>query len=432
MSALFPLAGCGGDGPTPAPSDAAVVLDVSTGDTDAVLADSLLPSDVRDTGADTFQLPPIQSWLLLTPNEGFGTIAVQPALAWDGAGRLAVVWTGRVGDVSGIMGGLFEMARTPVAVTGPDMLTSIETGLRNEPRLCNLAPSDGPNAGFIGVWSADLQNGGTNNLGIYTRRFDADLSPTTSTESLVETGREGNHWLASLACASNGGFVVGGVRAGTGAGFEAFAQRYDGGGLISGEPLVGLERELGGQLFPAVATDADDVWLAWEDTPTAEAESGIMVRRFGAAGVAANAVALDDIFARPAGGPVVAASGGSVLIAANGATGMRLAWSQKGEGFKNVTLPVVDSSAAGAAIAAIGPGRYAVVWTRSAAGTNRDLRFGIVADGVLVDAPITLANGKFTAAYRPAIVVRDGRLAIAFTESVGAGAYNVRVALASL
>jgi hypothetical protein len=425
------VTGCGGGGPTPDErGDLPTPADSFSARVDP-RPDRATPFDVSERDTAEVVLPELDAWLLLNPAGIAETVAVQPALAWDETGRIAVVWTARQGEGSGVRGGLWAPGVPHVEVVPPTFLTAQSNGLRNEPRLCALAGEEGLR--FVAAWSADLRDGSNENLAIFTRVFGPSFAGLDDPEQRLRTLPAGSHWLAALACApSDGvGFAVAGVRGGQGAGFEVFVQRFDESGTPLGDTIVPRPSEGGGQLFPALAMSASgDILVAFEDSPSAEGPSSLHLARIGAADVVETS-SLEAVIAPPAAGAALGVVGERMLVAGGTPVGLGFAGGEGPGELVRIANPDGGTASTGAAaMTDLGDGRLGVVWYRAAANGQQDVRFAVFEDGAFVADPMTLATGRYPVAYRPAIAARDGRLAIAFTESLGAGEFIIRVALA--
>ncbi|MFO0747083.1 MAG: hypothetical protein U1F43_15680 [Myxococcota bacterium] len=293
------------------------------------------------------------------------------------------------------------------------------------PSLCAL---DG-DAGFVLAWSLDRQDGSDDNLGIDWRRFDGDGAALDAADRHRHRARRG-HWLADVACRPGGGYAIAGVRSGTGdAGFEVFVAPFGDDGEADGAPLVPLVREVGGQAFPAVAAGAArSLWVAWEDTPALDQKTVIALRRLTPSAADVRQAIVSTASDASAALVAVDPLSDHALVGGVVGTKLRLALDIGAADLVAVPLPeAASATTTSAAAAALGDDGFAVVWLRGT-GASVDVRYAEVRAGAF--GPVTtLGSGSIPLAYRPALDVRDGRVAVAWTESQGGGHYLVRTAL---
>ena len=170
----------------------------------------------------------------------------------------------------------------------------------------------------------------------------------------------------------------------------------------------------------------DNVWVAWVDSATATADTTIAARYF------VDRDPIDPVQvvsgAGDASGAMVAVDPqGHALL--GGVLGLRLSLGVvvPGSALVPVALPEdAGATTTSSAAAALGDDRFALVYFRGT-GSAVDLRFGVVSESAFTNDPTTLASGSFPLAYRPAITSRAGRVAAAWTEAVGGGAYAINV-----
>lgn len=406
-----------------APDTADTAPDAADTDT----ADTADTTDSADTDTRA-PLPSIASALRWSPGDDpaeLTPVLVQPALAFGTDHRLLVAWTGKRGDTLGIFAGLWEADDAHTAVATPRLVNTDATGLRNEPSACALA-----HGGYVIAWSVDLQNG-TDNLRVAFRRFDATLAPLDPADVLVRTTApeaSPNHWLARVACGPEGGFAVAGVRPGT-VGFEVFVQRFDDDGSLDGPPIIPIARTVGGQAFPHVGLSTEALFVAWEDTAKADADTTIAATRK----VGETLTHWPNVVAAR-GSDAVAAfvavdpTSGHALI--GGQVGGRVQPSLDLGAAELIPTPLPESAqtaTTSAAAAAYAASRFGVVWFRGS-GNAVDVRYARLVDGTFSEAT-TVATGKFQMAYRPAIAARDGAVVLAWVESLGGGAYILKSAI---
>ncbi len=430
---------CGDDAPAEtADTNAAPDIEADTSEADTTsdpdVADDTSMLEDTSASVDTVPaeplVPPLLSGspLIIGPAPQLGDIKVQPAIAYGADGHLAIAWTGKAGDELGIFFGLYEPTTLRPAVD--DFLLSVLEAGHNEPTMCQQ--DDGS---FVVAWSTD--NGEfPDNLSVRFRRVGADGTPADADDNVVETDRDGNHWLAKVACTPGGGFAIAGVRAGgTSPGFEAFAQRYSTLGEPIGTPVVPRSDATVGQLFPSISAIAGELLVVWEDalgTPDAAVDVAYGAR-IGADG------AVGELFevAGPAEGlavqaPIVATdpeSQAAVVGAVVGANLRLRTWPSDGGAGQPITMPeLAGTITTSSAVVPVGDGRFALAYLRGT-GADVDLRLGYLNASGFEGQPVTVATGRFPSAYRPALSYADGRLALAWSESLGDGMFRVQVAV---
>jgi len=428
---LFSGAACGSEGGATAADTADVADELDGADTSAedTLADDTSVDVDPDTAADTVaalvEPPPLVAPEPQSP--GGVDLAVQPAVAVGADGRVLVAWSGRNDGALGIHRALLAADGEVVAEAAP--VNTDTRGIQNEPAVCALF-----GGGYVIVWSVDTQETGPDgeNLEVRFRRYDADGGAVDSAGQRVYTSVVGNHWLGDVGCAPSGGFVVAGVRPGDGPGFSVFFQRYDDAGAVDGDAVTALAATEGGQAFPAVAVDADGaVLVAWEDAATSQADTRLVWRRFPADGASPSEVkelaAAAGVDA--SGASVSAAADGALALAGNLNTTLQLRWlsSHDGEAAPISTPDASNVITSQAVLTPLGGGRFAALWF-AGSGSAVAARLGYF-DGDGFSGDVTLSTGSFPLGYRPAIAYADGVLAAAWTESLGGGAYAVRLAL---
>lgn len=438
LASLTLLTACGSSSTDPAdvdPDTAGQPDDADVTDTDE-LVDAHAPPDAAASDAPMIadgvagRVPPrLTEARLFTPGEGVGTVRVQPALAFLGGFSVLAAWTGDDGDGGlGIWTSRLEVfAGEPRVVRPAERLNTDTRGIQNEPRACAW---NGARA--VIVWSVDTQETGPDgeNLEIRFRRVDSAGAPIDATDRRVLTDRPGNHWLASVACHSTE-FAVAGVRPGEpGAGFEVFVQRYDGDGEPTGAVIVPRAGSYG-QGFPALASGHGRLAIAFEDAPTAAADTAILAGLIWPTPGPLRVVA--TLPGQDAARATVALDPAGEIWLAGGTVGTTVQLTRfatpEAEPFGGFFVPeAAGAVVTNATVEPMGEGRFAVVYTRGT-GSAVDLRVAFFSANGTVTDEVTVASGSFPLAYRPAITYRLGTLAVAWTESLGGGVFTTRGAL---
>ena len=215
-------------------------------------------------------------------------VNIQPAIAFDGLGKLWLAFTFLSERKNQIL--LQQFGMNGEAVGLPLVLVESEQAIQNEPAICGF--DDG---GVVVVWSVDTGADSGANLQIGYRRVDADGS-LRQPAATVNTEREGNHWLGSVACNNLGGFMIVGSRSESNNTFGIFAQIFDQNGLAL--PAEGVnENEMGGQVYPVAAylgaATPPGYLIVFEDQQSSQTGQ---VNRLKARFVDARGSALGDIF----------------------------------------------------------------------------------------------------------------------------------------
>ena len=370
--------------------------------------------------ADTRSTPPprtiplLEGAVPLAPGQGVNGIQIQPAAAVDAAGALAVVWSGTVVDGGPL--GIWLATRAPGEDFG--IVTAMDPdgpGQANEPALCargGVGPS-----GWVAAWSVDTQSAGSN-LQIRVRHIAADGSPEGEPH-IVETGIDGNHWLADVACRADGGYVVVGVRPDPDGTFGVFALPFEAGGDPAAEAITVNPAPAGTQSQPVVAMAGQTgaFVVAWDDStdgldrvmarafpaPPAPPGGPLHVAGVSAAGAAGATVAADPLSGAWAVGAVLDSD--LVVELAAGPDGA----------LEALTLPPGPSPRRGAALAFLGRGdALAMLWFEGS-GVETSIRIALLGAGAPETSPATLATQKLPP-YFPTVAYSAGRLAAVWTE----------------
>ncbi len=359
--------------------------------------------------------------------EGLPSTSIQPSLALDDAGQLALAGCGGDGDDLGIWFALFDVEGTPIQA--PYTLDTTTMGVQNEPSVCPLAEG-----GYVVVWSMDAQevNADGQNLYIRARRVAADGTPADETDVEIHSGSPGNHWLAEVACDPRGGYLVVGACSEENSTFGVFAQRFHADGRAVGEAITLNSDPMGTQAFPSAAFAANgDAVLVWEDSPfdgQPDAVTRIVARR-----LPADADAPPDpeiIITRPiydATKPQVAvdpASGGFLVGAILDNRRLGVYTVDAEDGVTAVTVPM-DGTRHSPTARAAGHERYLVLHSNGVNAGAAPSLF-LVDAGELTDGPVDLTTANIPP-YPVALAHRDGRTVAAWTERTEDGALAVRL-----
>jgi hypothetical protein len=389
----------------------------------------------EDLSVDVGEPPPsppiLSNGTRFSPGFGEGTRHVQPAVALGEDGLLIVAWAGfdednGTGSGSGIFARPFDVTGEPKALESAERLSDGSGALVNEPRLCAL--HDRP--GFVAVWSVDKGEPGPDgeNLEVRFRLLDAD-GRTTGEALRVYTARPGNHWLGDVGCDPTGGFVVTGVRppAGDG-GFEVFTQAYTSTGDIVGDPFTPLAVTMNGQGqgFPSVGVTPDGTVIsAFESTIGNDVapQLAAVAETDGVGTDLGKLLAVVGVASSTATVSVDPKTGNTMFAGINDAKLIVRPLDGETIGMA-IGLGEEPSAVTSAhALAPVGGGSHALVYARGT-GSDVDIRVTYVAKQG-VDVADTAASGKFPLAYSPAIAYRDGRVAVAWTESVQSGEFAI-------
>lgn len=450
VAAWVVVAGCGGDTEDTA-SDAAAAADgtLSVDTRDAQTADAaadsapdmaVQPPDVAlDGSADIpASLAPLGETPLITevaPKDEPRDI--QPAVAVAPDGTIGVAYAhGLTANAPGVR---FAVVASDGGTTSDVALDSDLRGGRNEPALC----ARGAAGGWVAVWSQDTKEADSPepNLRVRFRLIDAAGQPSGLGDTRVITAIEGNHWLGDVACADDGSFAIAGVRPDPDGTFGVFAQRYDVVGAPSGAAVTLNPNPTGDQLHPVIAPlRSGRAMVAWDDS--LPGGGGDLVRVLG------RAVAIPDDGTQAPSAVVLSGSAGQpalgVSLATDPRTGDYLAAATvAGARLElvagNVFEPAPEAPVAadpgdighGASLALAGADadgvRFVVSWLRGT-GANVAVRAGLVADGRLVEGPVTVAQGKLPP-YRTGVGHGAGITALAWTEAPASGQFRIRLAI---
>ncbi len=200
-------------------------------------------SDAEPEDPGPAPLPTLTDAVTSTISGVDGT-AIQPAVAIDHDGTLAIAYTSKKTAESAELGTWLQIGdEAPVALFG-------DGEGHNEPAICALGD------GFVVVWSiSNVDGAGGLAIGVRT--------PGSNQQSLVETEVEGNHWLADVAC-SGDEYAIAGVRPDPDGTFGVFFQRYDPSGKPLSAAVTVSQAEDGNESQPVIAMAGDDLVVAWD------------------------------------------------------------------------------------------------------------------------------------------------------------------------
>ena len=200
-----------------------------------------------------------------------------PAVAADGAGNFVVVWESYFQDATdyGVFGQRFDDAGNPVG--SEFRVNSYTTSHQNSPAVA----MDG-SGNFVVAWQSYLQDGA--GYGAFAQRFDSAGSPVGS-EFRVNSYTTGSQNGPAVAADDAGSFVVVWVSAGQDGSYAGvFGQRFDAAGTPAGSEFRVNSYVAGDQMAPAVAADGAGnfvvVWESYQDT----SGFGVFAQRFNAVG----------------------------------------------------------------------------------------------------------------------------------------------------
>ena len=377
-------------------------------------------------------IPALKSPTLLEPGAGLAKVIIQPAMAFGPDGKLAVVWTGSAEQNRlGISLSLFDS--DGAVLIGRRQLDTWPGGIKNEPDICALAKG-----GYVAAWSMDSQDGSSGNLQVRFRLLTAAGDPVGKEDTRVLSDVPGNHWLVRIACTSDGGFVIAGVRTDSdGKTFGVFLWRHTAEGRPIGKAVTVNSKPEGNQTFPDIGSvDNGDLVLTWNDSLGTGSNS---VERVLARVYYATSGKLGQPVVAFGGGGVQASAGrvavepgtGHFLVAAvigGKAIGLKR-FEPDGTSSTHVRLSEFATTPRGnASVAWLGrPSTHAIVYFLGT-GSNVSLKAALLGDSVPDDTPVVLSSGSLPP-YRPDIVYCSGKLAVAWTERTAGKGYKVRIAL---
>jgi len=247
----------------------------------------------------------------------YTTYSQEPGqVAMDGSGNFVVTWASRRGPVDiDVLAQRFGASGAPVGAEF--RVNTVTSGFQYDPRLAMNATG-----GFVVVWSRAYY--GVSGSEIRGRRFDAAGLPSGA-EFRVNTYTSQYPRDPVVAAGPLGAFVVSWTSPGQGAALlDVFAQRFDGGGAKVGAELRVNSFTTGYQTSPAVAFGAAGSFVvAWESFNQDASSSGVVARRFDAAGA-------------PLGGEFLVntyTTGGqyNVSVAASPAGDFVVSWTSRGQ-----------------------------------------------------------------------------------------------------
>lgn len=219
------------------------------------------------------------NWTMPTALDGpeFEGVVIQPALALSDANTLHLAYTVLNPEVLGIYVQTYDLS-TQAPLNTVNLLAE-PSGLHNEPDICALS-----GGGAVTVWSVDTQGQGDTNLQVQFRIIDAMGLPVGDGPTIVTTEVEGNHWLGSVGCNDDNGFVIVGSRGDPDDSFGVFAQRYDHLGVAVGQATTVNAESAGGQVYPVITSISGESGhryaVAYEDRPVASGEPTRVSIRF--------------------------------------------------------------------------------------------------------------------------------------------------------
>ena len=204
------------------------------------------------------------------------------AMAAADDGSFVVTWSssGQDGSSWGVYAQRFDAGG---ARRGGELQVN-QTSQNSQWYPCVASDADGD---FVVTWTSYLQDGSQS--GVYARRYNA-AGLALGDEFRVNSTTVGNQRQSTVAMDADGDFVVawsGQDQAG-GAGWDVYAQRYDGtsGAKAGGEFRVN-QTTAGDQQYASVAADAvGDFVVAWTSDGQDGSGTAVCARRYGALGIA--------------------------------------------------------------------------------------------------------------------------------------------------
>jgi hypothetical protein len=204
----------------------------------------------------------------------------RPSVASDPSGNFVAVWQSLAqdGSIGGIFGQRFSASGVP---QGPEFIVnSFTTGDQYQASVAAAGNGD-----FVVVWTSLGQDYGDYLGGVFGQRFDAS-GVRQGNEFQVNSYTTGVQDLPAVAADPSGSFVVVWRSFGQdGSSSGIFGQRFDASGVPNGSEFPVNSSTTGGQLDPAVSTDASGNFVVvWEDYFQEGSSAGIFARRFDAFG----------------------------------------------------------------------------------------------------------------------------------------------------
>lgn len=197
-----------------------------------------------------------------------------PAVAVGTSGAFVVVWESRGQDGSdfGVRGRRYDAGG---AALGDEFQVNSYTLLAQDDP--DVAVDGAEN--FVVVWRSMGQDG--SGAGVYGQRFDA-AGLALGAEFRANTATTMDEQQATVAREPDGDFVVAWTTLHAGAaGYDIFAQRFDGAGAKFGAEFVANTVTYGGQRYPSVAALRDESFvMAWSSEPQDGSATGVFARLY--------------------------------------------------------------------------------------------------------------------------------------------------------
>ncbi len=201
-------------------------------------------------------------------------------MALSASGDFVVAWQseGQDGDTGGVFARRFDAAG--VVQAAEFRVNTNTAGKQGAPAVALSASGD-----FVIAWASDGQDG--DSYGIFARRFDA-AGVAQAAELRINNVTSGSQSSPSVARDSEGGFVVAWSSNGQdGDSFGVFARRFSSAGVAQAVELQVNAYTTNSQISPFVALDAQgDFVVTWTSSGQDGNSAGVFARRFDAAGVA--------------------------------------------------------------------------------------------------------------------------------------------------
>jgi hypothetical protein len=205
-----------------------------------------------------------------------------PAVAMDADGDFVAVWQSpnQDGDSWGIYAQRYNAAG--VKQGGEFQVNQHTVAAQRDPAVAMDAAGN-----FIVTWNSVNQAGATSGYDIYARRYSVSGTPL-SDEFLVNTHTTGTQRDPRIAAQSGGEFVIvwkSFDQAGTGSGWDIYAQRYDASGVAQGSEFRVNTDTAHNQENPNLAHDAaGNFVIVWGSSDATSNGLGVFGQRYDAAG----------------------------------------------------------------------------------------------------------------------------------------------------
>ena len=258
---------------------------------------------------------PLSAEVRVDPTSQF--LAQDPAIAADGSGRYAVVWTAFTASTSSFDVVLQRISSAGTLIGGPTSVNSFEPDSQSRPRVaCGQAGQ------CTVAWQSFGQDGDLN--GIYARRIAADGSYASDEFAVNDVGTRDQN-SPTVAMHPDGAFLIAWTdfQLDGDDGSVAF-RRYAANGTALESPRLANLTTPGTQSTPSVAVDASNQWLlAWQAANQDGDGSGIVLRAMASDGTLVPAERIAN--------SVTAGNQNRVSAAVDADGDVLLAWNSEGQ-----------------------------------------------------------------------------------------------------